>query len=194
MADETGLQDYLAEIAESGRRHASPLAAEHIRARGEQRRRRKRAAAASGGVLLAVTLAVGGVTLAAAPWKPEPAAVDPSPSSSPFTPPSPSAGQEYATELGYVYDAVTRGDAVRITVEQLRAVGDSTEPTGVVHTLTLPGRTPVETRELTDGEPGEMELDQLVEKLDDGPRWILSIDYDSDGRVQSLREAYWLSR
>ncbi|MCZ7414373.1 MULTISPECIES: hypothetical protein [unclassified Streptomyces] len=194
MADETGLQDYLAEIAESGRRHAAPMAAERIRARGEQRRRRKRAAAASGGVLLAAALAVGGFSLASAPWQPEPTAADPAPSTSAFVPPSPAPGQEYASELGYVYDAEARGETVRVTVEQLRTVEGSTEPTGVVHTLTLPGRTTVEARELTGGEPTDVELDQLVEKLAGEPRWILSIDYDSEGRVQSLREAHWLPR
>ncbi len=34
-----------------------------------------------------------------------------------------------------------------------------------------------------------MQLGQLVERLADGPRWTFWIDYDNEGRVESLREA-----
>ncbi|MGW0300355.1 hypothetical protein ACWDYK_27195, partial [Streptomyces anthocyanicus] len=39
-----GLEESLADLAESGRRHAAPPAPERIRARGEQRRGQQRAA------------------------------------------------------------------------------------------------------------------------------------------------------
>ncbi|SFD55708.1 hypothetical protein [Streptomyces aidingensis] len=194
MADETVLEGYLSDVAESGRRHAVPLAAERIRARAEQRVRRRRTAAVSGGALLTAALAVGGLSLALAPrGEPEPPAVPPEPTASLFAPPTPAAGEEYADELGYVYGAVAEGDAVRVTVEQLRTEGDTTAPTGVVHTLILPERTLVEARELAGGEPADVELGRLVGELAAGPRWIFVIDYDSEGRVQSLREAYWLT-
>lgn len=193
MADGTELEGYLADIAESGRRHAVPLAAERIRARGEQRLRRRRTAAVSSGVLLTTALAVGGLSLASVPREPEPPAVVPAPTASSFVPPTPAPGEEYAGELGYVYGAVAEEDTVRVTVEQLRAVRGTTVPTGVVHTLTLPGRTPVEARELAGGEPADVELSRLVGRLAAGPQWVFVIDYDSEGRVQSLREAFWLA-
>ena len=63
----------------------------------------------------------------------------------------------------------------------------------MVHTLTLPRGVLVEARELTEGNPTDVRLDQLVSQLAAGPQWVFVIDYDSEGRVQSLREAYWLS-
>ncbi|EST38085.1 hypothetical protein N566_09455 [Streptomycetaceae bacterium MP113-05] len=193
MADRTGLEDYLSELAESGRRHAAPLAAERIRARGEQRRRRKRAALASGGVLLAAALAVGGLSLSRTNLGPEPPAVVPTPTASLFVPPAPAPGEEYASELGYVYGAVAKGDTVRVTVEQLRTVRGAATPVGVVHKLTLPRRTLVEARQLTGGNPSDVQLGRLVGELAAGPQWVFAIDYDGEGRVHSLREAYWLS-
>ncbi|WP_183091542.1 hypothetical protein [Streptomyces radicis] len=196
MADGTELEGYLADLAdlaESGRRHAEPLAAERIRARGERRLRRRRAALASGGAVLAVALAVGGVSLTRAAQGPEPTAVDPTPTASLFVPPTPAPGEEYASELGYVYGAALTGDTVRVTVEQVRAEGGNVAPVGVVHTLTLPRRTLVEARQLTEGSPADVELGELVDQLSGGPRWVFAIDYDSEGRVHSLREAYWLS-
>ncbi|WP_049577477.1 hypothetical protein [Streptomyces sp. SBT349] len=193
MADETELEGYLADLAESGRRHAEPLAAERIRARGEQRRRRRRSALAAGGALLATAVVLGGVSLTRAAQGPEPPAVTPTPTASPFVPPAPAPGEEYASELGYVYDAVLSGDTVRVTVEQLRAERGTTAPAGVVHTLTLPRGTLVEARALTDGSPADVQLDQLVSQLAAGPQWVFFIDYDDEGEVHSLREAYWLS-
>ncbi|SFL16478.1 hypothetical protein [Streptomyces pini] len=191
MADR--LEDHLADLAESGRRYVAPLAAERIRARGERRLRRRRAAAVSGGALLSAALVLGGLSLASAPREPAEPAGPPTPTASPFVPPTPAPGEEYAGELGYVYGAVAEGDGtVRVTVERLRATRGTVAPTGVVHTLVLPGRTPVEARRLTGGEPADVELDRLVEPLADGPRWVFVIDYDSAGRVQSLREAFWL--
>ncbi|MEU5654898.1 hypothetical protein ABZ802_04660 [Streptomyces sp. NPDC047737] len=192
MADETVLETYLADLAASGRRQAAPLAADRIRARGEQRVRRRRAALTSGGVLLVAAVAVGGLSLTGAPRGPEPPAVAPTPTASPFVAPAPAPGEEYATELGHVYGAVAEGDTVRVTVERLRSVGGTTAPTGVVHTLTLPRGLPVETRRLGDGEPADVELGGLVDPLAGGPRWVFAIDYDGEGRVHSLREAYWL--
>ncbi|RBM23324.1 hypothetical protein [Streptomyces sp. PT12] len=196
MADETELDGYLAglaDLADSGRRHAEPLSAERIRARGERRLRRRRAALASGGALLAVALAAGGVSLTRAAQGPEPPAAVPTPTASPFVPPTPAPGEEYASELGHVYGAELRGDMVRVTVEPLRAAGGAAEPVGETHTLTLPRGTLVETRRLTEGNPSDVQLDALVGQLADGPRWAFVIDYDSEGRVASLREAYWLS-
>ncbi|MFE6937452.1 hypothetical protein ACFVDT_36075 [Streptomyces sp. NPDC057699] len=194
MADETGLKDCLADLAESGRRQVVPLAAETIRARGDQRLRRRRAALASGGALLAVILAVGGMSLVRAPGGgSEPPAAGPAPAASPFVPPTPGPGAEYATDLGYVYGAVVRGDTVRVTVEQARIAGGAATPGGVVHTLTLPRGALVEVRQLADGKPADAQLGELVGRLGAGPRWVFAIDYDSEGRVQSLREAYWLS-
>ncbi|MCT2589650.1 hypothetical protein LHJ74_06890 [Streptomyces sp. N2-109] len=202
MADETQLKGHLADLAESGRRQAVPLAAERIRAHGEQRLRRRRAALASGGVLLAAALVAGGLSLARADRGPEPPAVIPTPTASPFVTPTPAPGQEYASELGYVYGAVARGDTVQITVKQLRTAQGTLVPVGVVHTLTLPRRTPVEARQSAGGDAADaadvadvadVELGELVDRLDGGPRWVFAIDYDSEGRVQSLREAYWLA-
>ncbi|ARP71057.1 hypothetical protein LK07_16175 [Streptomyces pluripotens] len=200
MADETELEQHLAELAESGRRRTVPLTADRVRARGEQRLRRKRAAVTSGGALLVAALAVGGLSLARATLVPEPAAVSPTPTAgtptpgpSSFVPPSPAPGEEYASELGYVYDAVTRGDAVRVTVEQLRTVHGTVAPTGVVHTLTLPRETLVEARQLSGGHPADVSLGGLVGQLAAGPRWMFAIDYDAQGRVESLREAVWLT-
>ncbi|ONK10114.1 hypothetical protein [Streptomyces sp. MP131-18] len=196
MADGTEPEGYLAglaDLAESGRRHAEPLAAERIRARGERRLRRRRTALASGGALLAASLALGGLSLTRAAQGPEPPAVPPTPTASPFVPPTPAPGEEYASELGYVYGAVLRGDTVQVTVERIRAVRGTVAPVGPVHTLTLPRGTLVETRQLADGNPADVRLDRLVSRLADGPRWVFVIDYDSEGRVHSLREAYWLS-
>ncbi|KAB8167114.1 hypothetical protein FH609_012005 [Streptomyces sp. 3MP-14] len=192
MSDETGLRDHLADLAESGRRQAAPLAAERIRAHGERRLRRRRAAQASGGALLVAALAVGGLSLVPDIRGQEPPAGVPTATASPFVPPAPAPGEEYGTELGYVHGAVANGDGVRITVEQLRDEEGTLVPVGVEHTLTLPGRTPVEARRLAGGEPAVLELGELVDELADEARWVFAIDYDDRGRVQSLREAYWL--
>ncbi|MEU3175256.1 hypothetical protein [Streptomyces sp. NPDC007000] len=194
MADETGLEDYLVGLAESSHRHTAPLAAERIRARGEQRLRRKRAALACGGALLAAAVAVGGLSLTQAFREPGPPAVVPAPTASRFVPPTPGPGEEYASELGYVYAAVTKGDMVQVTVEQLRGVRGTAASVGVVHTLTLPRGTLVEARQLVGGNPADVQLGRLVDRLAAGPRWVFAIDYDSEGRVQSLREAYWLAK
>ncbi|MFD6279217.1 hypothetical protein ACFWFI_27180 [Streptomyces sp. NPDC060209] len=193
MTDGTGLEDHLVDLAESGRRHAAPLAAERIRARGEQRLRRRRAALGSGGALLAVAVAVGGLSLTRASWGPEPPTVIPAPTAAQFVPPTPVPGEEYAGELGYVYGAVAKGDTVQVTVEQLSTVRGTPAPVGVVHTLTLPRGTPVEARKLSGGDPADVQLGELVGRLAAGPRWVFAIDYDSEGRVHSLREAYWLA-
>ncbi|TDC74198.1 hypothetical protein [Streptomyces hainanensis] len=193
MADQTELQDHLADLAESGRLRAVPLGAERIRAHGERRRRRRRAARAGGGALLVAALALGGLSLAGTDRGPEPPATDPTPTPSMFVRPTPAPGQEYASELGYVHGAVVEGDAVRITVEQLRAGEGAPTATGVVHTLTLPRRTLVEARQLAGGEPADLELGELVDQLAGGPRWVFAIDYDGEGRVGSLREAFWLA-
>ncbi|MGC9495223.1 hypothetical protein [Streptomyces sp. WG7] len=193
MADETRLGDYLADLAESGRRHTDPLAAERIRARGEQRLRRKRAALASGGALLAAAVVLGGVSLTRATRGPEPPAAVPAPTASQFVPPAPAPGEEYTSELGYVYGAVAQGDTVRVTVERLRDVRGTATPGGGVHTLTLPRTTLVEARRLAGGNPADVELGELVDRLAAGPRWVFAIDYDGEGRVRSLREAYWLA-
>ncbi|MGP4111506.1 hypothetical protein ACTWP5_11375 [Streptomyces sp. 4N509B] len=181
------------DLAASGQRHAEPIAAERIRARGERRLRRRRAALASGGAMLAVTLAVGGLSLSRAAQESEPPALAPTPSASSFVPPTPAPGEEYASELGYVYGAVPRGDRVRVTVEQLRTEGETATPTGVVHALTLSRETLVEARRLTGGAPADVPLGDLVDQLAGGPRWAFAIDYDNEGRVRSLREAYWLA-
>ncbi|MEU2896056.1 hypothetical protein ACWC4E_28930 [Streptomyces sp. NPDC001273] len=193
MADETRLGEHLADLAESGRRHTDPLAAERIRARGERRLRRKRAALASGGALLAAAVALGGVSLVRAARGPEPPASVPAPTTSRFVPPTPAPGEEYVSELGYVYGAVAKGDTVRVTVERLRDVRGTAAPGGGAHTLTLPRRTLVEARRLAGGNPADVELGELVDQLAAGPRWVFAIDFDSEGRVQSLREAYWLA-
>ncbi|AIJ14898.1 hypothetical protein ACQ9AR_01155 [Streptomyces lividans] len=187
-----GLEESLADLAESGRRHAAPPAPERIRARGEQRLRRRRAALASGGALLAAAVALGGLSLVRAARDPEPPAVLPTAAASPFVPPVPAPGAEYAEELAYVYDAVAEGDTVRVTVEPLRTVRGGATPTGEVHTLTLPRGTPVEARRLSGGNPADLRLDELLDRLAAGRKWAFAIDYDGEGRVHSLREAYWL--
>jgi hypothetical protein len=196
VVDETSLDERLADLATGSRQGAVPMAAELIRARGDRRRRRKRAARASGGVLLAAAVAVGGISLARA-GLPEsaPPAADPTPSASAplFVAPTPAPGEEYARELGYVYDAVDLdGGKVRVTVQQLRDEKGTAVPTGVVHELTLPAVTPVEVERLT-GEPGDKLLEDVVGRLRSGPRWVFALDYDGEGRVRSLREAHWLS-
>ncbi|MDX3073445.1 hypothetical protein [Streptomyces sp. MI02-7b] len=189
MADETELGRRLAGLAESGQGLAVPLAAHQVRARGERRLRRRRTAAAGGVALLACALVAGGVTLAGSVPGPRPAAVTPAPAPPPFTTPSPAPDEEYAAELGRVYDAVAQGDSVRVTVEQLRAGPGGTTPTGAVHTLTLPGATLVEARLLSGGHRSDLRLSELVGRLAGGPRWTFAIDYDTEGRVVSLREA-----
>ncbi|MDG9685650.1 hypothetical protein QC334_23460 [Streptomyces sp. DH18] len=194
MVEETGLDERLADLAADGRLGAVPLAAEQIRARGDRRRRRKRAARASGGVLLAAAVVAGGLSLVRP--GPEPTAADPNPSTSAplFVPPTPAPGEEYAAELGYVYDAVALdGGRVRVTVQQLRDESGTAVPTGVVHELTLSAVTPVEVRDLAGGKPGDMLLEEVVDRLRTGPRWAFVLDYDGEGRVQSLREAHWLT-
>lgn len=193
MPDQTGLEEYLGDLAESGRRRAAPLAAERIRARGEQRLRRRRAVLTSGGALLAAALTVGGLSMVWADRGAEPPAVVPAPTASLFVPPTPAPGEEYGSELGYVYGAVEKGGRVQVTVEQVRAVRGTAESVGVVHTLTLPRGTLVEARQLVGGNPADRQLGQLVGRLAAGPRWVFAIDYDGEGRVQSLREAYWLA-
>ncbi|MEW2493460.1 hypothetical protein AB0942_07900 [Streptomyces nodosus] len=192
MADRTELERRLERnltgLAESGRQQVMPLAAHRVRARGEQRKRRRRVAVAFGGALLAAAVVVGGLSLVRAVPVPEPAAIAPTPAVSGFVPPSPAPGEAYASELGYVYGAVAQGDRVRVTVEQLRTVRGTAVPTGVVHTLTLPRWTLVEARQLSGGSPADMRLEQLVSRLAAGPRWMFAIDYDSEGRVESLRE------
>ncbi|WP_415951285.1 hypothetical protein [Streptomyces sp. KLOTTS4A1] len=196
MVDENVLDERLSGFAADSAQVVVPLPAELIRARGDRRRRRKRAAQMSGGALLAVAVAVGGLTLFRPEPGPGPAAdPDPSASASLFVAPTPVPGQEYATELGYVYDAVALdGDRVRITVEQVREEPARLRSTGVVHELTLAAVTPVEVAELAGGKRGDMRLVDLVDRLKSGPpQWVFALDYDGEGRVQSLREAYWLS-
>ncbi|MDT0394181.1 MULTISPECIES: hypothetical protein [Streptomyces] len=184
MTDETGLKEHLTDLAASGVRLTTPLTAERVRARGEQRLRRKRAAVTGGGVLLVAVLAVGGLALTRTPRASDPPAVLPAPTASAFVPPTPAPGEEYGSELGLVYGAMAEGDTVRVTVEQ--------RGTGVVHTLILPRGTLVEVRQLAGGSPADVQLGDLVDRLAGGPRWMFAIDYDGEGRVQSLREAYWL--
>lgn len=196
MVDETSLDERLADLATGGRQGAAPMAAELIRARGDRRRRRKRAARASGGVLLAAAVVVGGLSLVRPGSGPAPNAADPGPSASAprFVAPTPAPGEEYAVELGYVYDAVELGGGrVRVTVQQLRDEKGKAVPTGVVHELTLPAVTPVEVERLTGGEPGDQRLEDVVGRLRAGPQWVFALDYDGEGRVQSLREAHWLT-
>lgn len=191
----TGLDEDLAGLAAEGRRFAVPLAAEQIRMRGDRRRRRKRAARMSGGVLVAAAVAVGGVTLFLRGPEPAPTAAEPTPSrsASRFVPPTPAPGEEYASEIGYVYGAEVRGDTVRVTVEQLRAERGTAVPTGVVHQVTLSPQTPVEAERVTGGEPEDTRLGELVEELRGGPQRVFALDYDAEGRVQGLREAFWLT-
>ncbi|MET8632490.1 hypothetical protein ACWEQ2_03255 [Streptomyces sp. NPDC004096] len=190
MADDTELGRRLAELAESGKSHTVPLAAHRVRARGEQRLRRRRTTVVTVVASLAAALVAGGLALAGSAHGPQPPTATPVPAPPPFVRPSPGPGEEYASELGYVYGAVADGDTVRVTVRQLRgAIRGTAAPTGVVHTLTLSGGTLVETRRLSGGHPTDMQLGQLVGRLADGPRWTFWIDYDNEGRVESLREA-----
>ncbi|GAA3963661.1 hypothetical protein GCM10022384_14650 [Streptomyces marokkonensis] len=194
MVDETSLDDHLAGLAAEGRRSVVPLAAEQIRVRGDRRRRRKRAAQLSGGVLLAAAVAVGGLSLVRPGQEQAPAATSPTASGTPrFVPPTPAPGEEYASEIGYVYDAKVVEDAVRVTVEQLRTEGGTAVPTGVVHQVTLSPQTPVEVERLAGGKPGDVRLEELTDRLRGGPRWVFAVDYDGEGRVRSLREASWLT-
>ncbi|MFH9268297.1 hypothetical protein ACH4KN_29195 [Streptomyces sp. NPDC017546] len=196
MADETDLEVRLAGLAASGRRHAAPQAAEQVRARGDRRRRRKRAARASGGVVMAAALVVGGLSAAGLGPEAAPSAAKPTAaaSASPFVAPTPAPGEEYASELGFVYDAVAlEGHAVRVTVAQVRSGRGSVTRTGVVHRTTLKPETPVEVKHVNGGEAGDVRVNELVDRLSAGPQWVFAIDYDSEGRVVSLREAYWLT-
>ncbi|MGY5129347.1 hypothetical protein [Streptomyces nigrescens] len=211
MADRTELGRRLQELAESSRQHVAAVPAERVRARGDQRRRRKRAAATAGGAFLSVALVAGGaglLSMRSSPT-PDPAAVTPAPTASAFTTPTPAPGEEYASELGYVYGAVTEGDKVRVTVKQLRELrGDAasayarahglTAPadgealvvdTGTAHVLTLPEGTPVEARQLSGNRATDMGLWQLVGELGSRPKWTFWIDYDTRRQVASLREA-----
>ncbi|MGI5254233.1 hypothetical protein [Actinacidiphila glaucinigra] len=187
MVDETGLGDHLADLAASGQRFAVPLAAEQIRTRGNQRRRRKQAVLTSAGVVVTAALAVGVLSLVRlAPEPATTAAKATAPNILRFMPPTPAPGEEYASELGYVYDAVLlEGDTVQVTVEQLR--------TGVVHQVTMPTETLVEVKHVAGGKPGDMRLGELVGRLRAGPHWVFAVDYDGEGRIRSLREAFWLT-
>ncbi len=195
MVDETSLDDHLAGLAAEGRRFAMPMAAEQIRVRGDRRRRRKRAAQMSGGVLLAAAVAVGGLSLVLPGPGPAPtAAKPPSSRSAPrFVPPTPAPGEEYASEISYVYNAMALADGVQVTLKQLRAERGTAVPTGVVHKVTLSPQTPVEVEQVAGGKPGDMRLGELVDRLRGGPRWVFAVDYDGEGRIQSLREAFWLT-
>ncbi|MEI7033213.1 hypothetical protein [Streptomyces pratensis] len=187
MGEATPLGDRLATLAASARQSAVPTAADRIRARGDQRRRRKRAALVSGGVALTAVLAVGALSLVRLGPEPDQVAAKPTAPSTPGpAPPAPAPGEEYASEIGYVYDAVLlEGDTVRVTVEQPH--------TGVVREVKAPAATPVEVRHVVGGAPGDMRLGELVSRLRGGPRWVFAVDYDGEGRVQSLREAFWLA-
>lgn len=188
MGDGTGLGERLTGLAASGQRFAVPPAVERIRARGDQRRRRRRAALYAGGMALTAALAVGVLSPVGLGPGPAPVAAKPTaPSTSWFVPPVPAPGEEYASELGYVYDAVLLdGDRVQLTVERLR--------TGVSHRVTAPAHTPVEVKHVADdGKPGDMRLGELVGRLSTGPRRVFAVDYDAEGRVRSLREAFWLT-
>jgi len=195
MVDETSLDDHLAGLAAEGQRFAVPMAAEQIRVRGDRRRRRKRAAQMSGGVLLAAAVAVGGLSLVLPGPGPAPSAAKPTPSRSApqFVPPTPAPGEEYASEIGYVYNAMVLADGVQVTVKQLRTERGTAVPTGVVHKVTLSPQTPVEVERVAGGKPGDMRLGELVDRLRGGPRWVFAVDYDGEGRIQSLREAFWLT-
>lgn len=195
MGDGTTLDERLADLASEGRRFAVPPAAEQIRSRGDRRRRRKRAAQVSGGVLVTAAVVVGGLSSALPGPGPVPSAAKPTESQSAprFVPPTPAPGEEYASEFGYVYDATLREGGVEITVKQLRADGGTAVPTGVVHQVTLSPRTPVEVKRLAGGKPEDVRLAELVDRLRGGPRWVFALDYDGEGRIQSLREAFWLT-
>ncbi|MES4831657.1 hypothetical protein ABVB25_31630, partial [Streptomyces anthocyanicus] len=71
-------------------------------------------------------------------------------------------------------------------------LGQHHKPGVAVHTLTLPRGTPVEARRLSGGNPADLRLDELLDRLAAGRKWAFAIDYDGEGRVHSLREAYWL--
>lgn len=196
MDDETDLEGRLADLAASGRRHAAPQTAEQVRVRGDRRRRRKRAARASGGVVTAAALAMGILSVARLAPEAAPSATKPTAatSTSPFVAPTPAPGEEYASELGFVYDAVAGdGNTVRVTVAQARTGKGTVTRTGVVHKMTLRPETPVEVKNVTAGEAGDIRIGALVGRLSAGPQWVFAIDYDGEGRVQSLREAYWLT-
>ncbi len=145
--------------------------------------------------MLAAAVAVGGLSLARPGPEQAPAAAKPTPSRSApqFVPPTPAPGEEYASEIGYVYDAMVVEDAVQVTVKQLRTERGTAVPTGVVHQMTLSPRTPVEVEQLAGGKAGDMRLGELVDRLRGGPRWVFALDYDGEGRIQSLREAFWLT-
>ncbi|MQY14358.1 hypothetical protein SRB5_45240 [Streptomyces sp. RB5] len=188
------LEERLAELAAEGRRSAVPLAAERIRVRGDRRRRRKRAAAASGGVVMAAAVVVGvlsvvrmpeGATTAAKPTV--------TPSASAFVTPVPGPGEEYASELGFVYDAVVRGKSVQVTVAEVRYRKGVFRRSGMVHTVTLPPEIPVEAKNATGGRAQDLRMGDFVNLLKGGPEWVFALDYDAEGRVRSLREAYWLT-
>lgn len=195
MADETTWDERLGDLAAEGRRFAVPLPAEQIRVRGDRRRRRKRAAQVSGGALLTAAVVVGGLSLVLPDPGPAPTASEPtrSPGAARFVPPTPAPGEEYAGEIGYVYDATRLADGVRVTVKQLRTEGGTAVPTGVVHQVTLPPQTPVEVKRMAGGQPGDRRLGELVDRLRGGPRWVFVLDYDGEGRIRSLREAFWLT-
>jgi hypothetical protein len=196
MDDKTGLEGRLTDLAASGRRYAAPQAAEQVRARGDRRRRRKRAARASGGVMLAAALTTGVLSVARLGPEAAPSAAKPATaaSTSLFVAPTPAPGEEYASELGFVYDAVTlKGNAVRVTVAQVHAGRGSVTRTGVVHRITLAPETPVEVKHVAGGEAGDLRINELVDRLSAGPQWVFALDYDSEGRTVSLREAYWLT-
>ncbi|UZI30336.1 hypothetical protein [Streptomyces sp. VB1] len=196
MDDETDLKGRLAGLAASGRKHATPQTAEQVRVRGDRRRRRKRAARASGGVMMAAALAMGVLSVARLGPEAAPSAAKPTAaaSASPFVAPTPAQGEEYASELGFVYDAVAgEGKTVRVTVAQVRTGKDAVIRTGVVHRITLRPETQVEVKHVTDGEAGDIRISALVGRLSARPQWVFALDYDGEGRVQSLREAYWLT-
>ncbi|WP_103510977.1 hypothetical protein [Streptomyces sp. SM13] len=196
MADGTGLESRLADLAASGRRHAVPLASEQVRARGDRRRRRKRAARASGGVVTAAALTLGVLSVVRTGPVPAPPAALPTAAASvsPFMIPTPARGEEYAAELGFVYDAVAlEGNMVQVTVAQVHTGKGAVVRTGVVHELTLKRETPVEVKHVVGGSAKDVRASELVEILSGGPQWVFAVDYDGEGRVQSLREAHWLT-
>ncbi|MEU0099083.1 hypothetical protein [Streptomyces sp. NPDC006267] len=196
MDDATGLEGRLADLAASGRRYAATPAAQEVRARGDRRRRRKRAARATGGVVTAAALALGGLSAVRPGPQTAPSAATPTAavSASPFVAPAPAPGEEYASELGFVYHAATvKGNAVRVTVAQVRTEKGIVTRTGEVHRLTLKPETPVEVKSMAGGEAGDLRAGELVDRLSAGPQWVFAVDHDAEGRVQSLREAHWLA-
>ncbi|PCG83411.1 hypothetical protein CIB93_24520 [Streptomyces sp. WZ.A104] len=196
MADESGLEGRLADLASSGQRYAAPQVAEQVRARGDRRRRRKRAARASGGVVMAAALAMGVLSVTRLGPEAVPSAAKPTAAASVslFVPPTPAPGEEYASELGFVYHAVSlKQNMVQVTVAQVRTGNGVAVPTGVVHKVTLKPETPVEVEHVAGGEARDMRVSELVDRLRTGPQWVFALDYDGEGRVQSLREAHWLT-